>query len=87
VKIIGYSTRNNGQIRDYWPDNTDTELFVESATAPSLEDLIALAKEKWPNSSLDNVVVSGQEIHTRCLTYDMYDSSDYDDFIVLTLVY
>lgn len=83
---MGYSTRNNGLIKTYQPDNTDKKYYINSDNYPnySLLDIIKLAKEKWGEDiSLDNIHISSEYIQTDCLNYDAYDPFDYTNFIVI----
>lgn len=80
---MGYSYRNNGNIKDYWPDDDDNTIYRASG-CDSLQDLINLAQEKWPGTSLEDIEITSENIHTSCLTYDLHDSSDYTQFTVLT---
>jgi hypothetical protein len=77
-----YSTRNNGQIKDYWPDNNESTLYLTGEL--TLSDLISSITEHFGSSDLDKFTLSSEYIHTSCLTYDQYDSSDYTNFIVIT---
>jgi len=35
---------------------------------------------------LEDIQITSEKIHTGCLTYDLYDSSDYTEFVILTRV-
>lgn len=82
---MGYSYRNNGQIKDYWPDDTDTILYISDENI-EFNDLCERIKEKFGLSSFDNIMISSERIHTSCLTYDLYDPMDYTNFIVVRKV-
>jgi len=32
---------------------------------------------------MEDIAVEAEKIHTHCIYYDLYDASDYTDFIVL----
>lgn len=82
---MGYSTRPGTEIRDFWPDDTDTVMCIESGYSPiKLIDLIEKINEKWPGVELSEFEITSEYIHTSCLGYDLYDSSDYTHFIVIT---
>lgn len=79
---MGYSYRNNGEIRDFWPDDTETTCYISGQK--SIQELIDIAKNKFGNDiDLSEVLISSEYIHTSCLTYDSYDPSDYTTFIVI----
>jgi hypothetical protein len=81
---MGYSTRSGTEITDFWPDDTDTELYLSSSTP--IPDIIDLIDQKWPGSgfSLGNFEISAEHIHTECIWYDLHDPSDYTTFIKIT---
>ncbi len=80
---MGYSTRD-GSIKTYWPDDTDTTLYILASSDPTMQELLDLIDKKWPNTDLDTITIGSEHIQTDCLGYDCYDSSDYTDFITLT---
>lgn len=81
---MGYSYRNNGCIEDYWPDNTDTVIYLNAADGYDLAAILQVIKNTWPDATPEDISITSEYIHTECLTYDLYDSSDYTNFIVLT---
>lgn len=81
---MGYGTRNNGQIRTYWPDNTETEFYAENWKYSSIHELLRAAAEHFKTSTYELMeygAIESEKIHTDCLYYDCYDASDYTDFI------
>ena len=80
---MGYSTRNNGQIRDFTPDDTKDEFYILGSA--SMEEIMNRAKQHFgENTWLNDISIRGERIHTRCLTYDLYDPSDYDDYLIIS---
>lgn len=79
---MGYTTR--GEITDFWPDDTESKIYILEGT-DSLATLIDRAKDKWPNASLDKISIGAEKIHTNCIGYDLYDSSDYTMFLTMEL--
>lgn len=78
---MGYSTRNNGQIKEFWPDDTEKEFYI--CGSASLFDIMIRSKEKWPDCyDYGKIEITPENIHTRCLTYDSYD---YTDFLKISL--
>lgn len=70
-------------IENYTPVDTDDTLYLlENTTLSVMLDAI---KEKWGDVDFDNIRVDPQYIHTRCLGYDLYDASDFDNYLVITL--
>lgn len=83
---MGYSTRNGGLITDYWPDDCAKCFYITSDSNPSLAEILDRAKEKWGDDiDLGRIRIGAEKIHTSCLTYDLYDPSDYTEFVVVTL--
>ena len=84
---MGYGTRPNrlgGDIRTFWPDDTDTEMYIDTSSTPVMADILQKIYEKWPDASLINITMEAREIHTDCLGYDMYDPTDYTNFFIIT---
>lgn len=81
---MGYGTRNNGQIRTFWPDDSENEFYV-----PFGEDLASImnrAQAKWGDDvRLDAIMITPEYIHTDCLTYDLYDAGDWTHFLRIAL--
>jgi hypothetical protein len=65
--------------RNYIPEDSETTIYILGNC--SLLEIIDKVKEKWGNVNLDDVDIQPSYIHTRCLTYDLYDPSDYDNYI------
>ncbi len=79
---MGYTTRNNGNITDFWPDDDENTMYVSNDC--SLSTIMGMVKDKWPDAPVGSINLSSQSIHTRCLYYDRYDGNDHTDFIVIT---
>lgn len=79
---MGYGTRS-GSIRTYWPDDTDTEMYLDAEQIWTQAEIQSRIDEKWPGASSENIIMSAQHIHTDCLGYDLYDPMDYTMFIVI----
>lgn len=86
---MGYGIRSGG-IRTYWPDDTDTTMYIQTSdsASPTLAELLDKIQTKWPECSFENLIetitITSEKIHTDCLGYDLYDPMDYTDFIVIT---
>ncbi|MFZ3583400.1 hypothetical protein ACOI1H_14675 [Loktanella sp. DJP18] len=51
----------------------------------SLDDLIERAKRHFGEDiNLEDIQISAEHIHSRCLGFDAYCYDDHDNFIVLT---
>lgn len=72
----------------YWPENTKDTLYLDSYDTTSLDYILKAAKRHFRNENLtiEDVDVSIEHIHTACVGYDQYVSSDYTNFFVITLV-
>lgn len=81
---MGYSTRNNGQIRTFWPDDTATKFYVPVSTR--FDEIQARIKEEWPDAKPEEILFESAHIHTECLGYDYYDPMDYINFLVISYI-
>jgi hypothetical protein len=84
---MGYGTRDGG-IRTFWPDDTDTEMYIPTdfwhGSPPIMADLLQKIYEKWADAALTQIQITSEHIHTDCLGYDLYDPGDYTTFIKIT---
>lgn len=83
---MGYGTRRGGiggDIRTFWPDDTDTEFYLDATQIWTQAEIQQRIEDRWPGVSNENIVISAQHIHTDCLGYDLYDAGDYTMFIVI----
>lgn len=68
------------------PENTPEVLYLLSGTSKSIADLLSEVKNHFgADVNLDDLLIESEYIHTRCLTYDLFDPTDYDDYLVVTL--
>lgn len=82
---MGYSTRNNGDIRDFWPDDDADNLYITGS--PLLDEIVERARAHFGERfDLNRIIIEPEHIHTSCLTYDQYDGSDWTNFIHISLV-
>lgn len=80
---MGYTYRNNGAITDFWPDNTEDELYLADNGGITVVDLLGEIHCHFGEMDLEQIEISSENIHTSCLTYDSHDSSDYTQFVVV----
>jgi hypothetical protein len=66
------------------PENTKDTLYIAEYENLSLMELLTKIREYWPDESFDNLDIQGEHIQVDCFGYDLYDSSDYMNFIVVT---
>ena len=73
---------------NYWPENTQDTLYLDSFAPTTLEYILMVSRRHFMNENLtmEDVDVSIEHIHTACVGYDQYVSSDYTNFFVITLV-
>ncbi len=87
---MGYGTRSGGHgtgsIRTWWPDDTDSTMYIVADPAPTLEELMDKINDRWPGASQSNIAISSEKIQTDCLGYDLYDPSDYTDFLIIVRI-
>ena len=81
---MGFYTNASG-IACFEPDNTETTVYLPYST--DLESLLDVAKESFGyDVDIATIMVSTEQIHTSCIGYDMYDSSDWTTYTVLTIL-
>ena len=81
---MGYGTRANGTIKTFTPDNDENTIYLSASILDyTLQEIIELIQEKWPDCSFDDITIEAEHIHTDCLGYDLYDSGDYTDYIII----
>jgi len=71
-----------GDIRAFWPDDTETAMYV--ADNATLEEILLWTQEKWPGVSVKELRITPEHVQTDCLGYtlgDQYDPNDYTNFL------
>jgi hypothetical protein len=80
-------TREDGPYQriNYWPDNDENTLYIAD-NENSLDELISIAKMYFGDRyDPSKILISFQNIHTKCITYDLYDPDDWTDFTIISL--
>ena len=80
---MGYYKESSG-IECFTPDDAEDCFYIEQGPwygDTSLSDIMEMAAKKWPDNPPGNIVIKAEYIHIRCLGYDMYDPSDYSNFL------
>ncbi|WNA16134.1 hypothetical protein XaC1_498 [Xanthomonas phage XaC1] len=79
---MGYSNGGN----EFTPDNDETTLYIEcrSRDIPFNEVLEQIKSHFGADVDLETVSISSENIHTRCRYYDLHDSSDWDQYLVIS---
>ena len=70
---------------DEFPVETEKDLWIYSNNLVSLAEIIEKVQEKWPNISLDKIQIEAYNHHQYATTYDIYESSDYVNYIYISL--
>jgi hypothetical protein len=82
---MGYIKRPGSLITDYWPDDGPDHFWLTSSRQSSIAAIIEMAKERWGQDiDLNDISIESEEIHTSCITYDLYNPSDWTDFIKIS---
>lgn len=66
-----------------FPVDTDEGFWVPYGT--DLATLLKLISDKWPGKDLDSVQISPVHHHEFSIGYDLYDSSDYVNYLYISL--
>ena len=62
-----------------YPKDTDTEFYIQNEC--TLSEILERVKDKWPDVDIDNITIESEYRHVTCLTYDLYDPSNYERYI------
>jgi hypothetical protein len=65
------------------PTSDSTILYIRGTTCPLNEIMEESIKHFGPNVSLSDLSIGREHFHARCIGYDLYDPSDYDDYITI----
>lgn len=78
---------------DRYPESDEYTYYINmgeynfGASSFSVADIILAAKVYFGEDiDLEKLQISSKRIHTRCITYDQYDSADWDNYIILEKV-
>lgn len=72
------------------PNSSNQILYLPSRDCLTLGDLNEKAKEhferEYPGERFDpdNYTIGNEHFHARCIGYDLYDPTDYDDYITVS---
>lgn len=73
---------------DRYPESSETILYIRSGYSLTLQELIEQAQIHFKDDYIDlnTLQITSEKIHTRCIGYDLYDGSDWDDYIIIERV-
>lgn len=82
-----YRVEKDGRnpMNEYPVDTNDTMWIDLSYGDIDITDLHKRINEKWPGVDISNVSISLEYHNQYNITYDLYDSSDYVNYMVVTL--
>ena len=78
---MGYYTKNG--VKCFEPDDTKNILYFRSGI--SLAEIMDIVSKQWPDTCESEILISSEHIQTSCIGYDLYDASDYTDFIIVEI--
>lgn len=78
---MGYGKRTPNGINTYWPDNDEDTIYLRGPI--ELQDILETIQSKWPGCPMNEIEIEAEHINTDCIGFDVYDPSDYTDFIVI----
>ena len=67
----------------FLPDETDNEFYI--VREASITEIMELANEKWQGEWKD-LVIRSEYIHTDCIYYDLYNPSDYTEYLCINRI-
>lgn len=80
-----YRYEKDGSITNCYPKDTDNTLWIEMYGDKTISDIIQCAKEKWPDKKFDEITMDSVNHHQYSIYYDLHDSSDYVQYLVLSV--
>lgn len=69
---------------NYPQDDENTIYIADHGQHINLLEINELVIKKWPGISLSDVIISAEHRHVAHLGYDLYDPTDYQDYIVIS---
>lgn len=66
---------------DAFPVDTEYDMWLEG-TLP-FSEVLEKIKEKWPETSLDDIEINSEYHHQYAVGYDLYCSGDYVNYIYI----
>lgn len=75
--------RDASGVRHYTPDNDKNTLYLRASDYIYASYLMEMIEKHFGDVDLNDVTISSMQINTRHIDYDLYDSADWDDFIVV----
>lgn len=74
-----------GNIDCYKPDDTPDELWIPEWGSIDFDDLFQRMRNHFgPDINFSDFCIGPEYVHTRCLTYDCYDPTDYTTYLRIT---
>lgn len=78
---------HSDNIRCFTPDNTPTRLYIEGGYGISLDEILDRARDHFGRQvTIEDLELSAEHIHTRCLGFDAYDPTDWTDYLIIDLI-
>lgn len=74
---------NEGRTTNCFPVDEDDTMWIEKGK--TVKELMELAKIKWPDVEFEDINIDVVHHHQYSIYYDSYDSTDYVDYLVLSV--
>lgn len=73
-------------IKNFEPTNDKNTLYIFSGHGGfSFDELNKSIRDHFGEDiDFDTLSIASEYIHTRCITYDLYDPADYDNYLVVS---
>lgn len=78
-----FKYEERGGATDSIPVDNDKTMWLIGNQPVSF--LMAKAKDKWPDVNFADINIEAVHHHQYCIYYDLHDSSDYVDYLVLSI--
>lgn len=66
-----------------YPKDDEKTIYLEDNGGISFEQISNSIKEKWGEVNPKLIEITSEYRHVTCLTYDLYDPTDYQNYIII----
>ena len=69
-------------IETNYPKDTEFSFYIEKEA--TFQDIYNRMSEKWGAFDFSKVAITSEYRHVNALSHDLYDASDYTEYLVIT---
>lgn len=73
------------EIYDDYPENDENTLYLLSNRKMNFSDVLSNIEDHFGRCvDFSELEIESAKLHTRCVTYDLYDPTDWDEYIIIS---